>query len=61
MLGFALGRSIEFKDTKTVNQLTQTLLDHNFDPYPWIFDLVYSYPFRFKKSDPVEVDDQLGD
>lgn len=61
LLGYALGRSIVFKDFAVVDQLTQILLEHNFDPVPWIYAVVDSYPFRYKKSDPVIIDPQFGD
>lgn len=60
MLGFALGRSIEFKDTKTVEQLASVLVENKFDPVPFIEELALSYPFQYKKTDPVVVDVTLG-
>ena len=60
MLGFALGRSIEFKDTKTIEALAQVLLDNNFDPVPFIEEVVLSYPFQYKKTDQVVVDPDVG-
>ena len=46
MLGFALGRSIEFRDTKFVEQLAESLIENQFDPVPFIEELVLSYPFQ---------------
>lgn len=60
MLGFALGRSIEFKDTKTVDQLAKVLMENGFDPVPFIEELVLSYPFQYKKTDAVEMDPSVG-
>jgi hypothetical protein len=60
MLGFALGRSIEFKDTKTIEALAQVLLENNFDPVPFIEEVVLSYPFQYKKTDQVVVDPDVG-
>lgn len=60
MLGFALGRSIEFKDTKTIEKLTGTLVENNFDPLPFIEEVVLSYPFQYKKTDKVVVDHNVG-
>ena len=60
MLGFALGRSIEFKDTKTVEQLASVLVENKFDPVPFIEELALSYPFQYKKTDPVVVDVTVG-
>lgn len=61
MLGYALGRSIVFQDEKTVEALSTALIENNFDPYPMIEILASSYPFRYKKSDPVKVDTVFGD
>ncbi len=60
MLGFALGRSIVFKDTKTVEQLAKILVENRFDPVPFIEELVLSYPFQYKKTDKVVVDRNIG-
>jgi hypothetical protein len=60
MLGFALGRSIEFRDTKFVEKLAESLIDNQFDPVPFIEDLVLSYPFQYKKTDKVIVDPNVG-
>jgi hypothetical protein len=60
MLGYALGRSIVFKDKKTVEMLAATLTENEFDPVPFIEALVNSYPFKYKKSDPVVVDTDFG-
>lgn len=60
MLGFALGRSIEFKDSQVIEHLAETLVKNNFNPDPFIEEIVMSYPFRFKKSDPVVVDNEFG-
>jgi len=61
MLGFALGRSIDFKDKKTVDHLTAVLMEYQFDPVPFLEEVALSYPFRYKKSDPVVVDLEVGD
>ena len=52
MLSFALGRSIRFQDKRTVDALTKTLLDTDFDSVAFIHAVATSYPFRYKKSDP---------
>ena len=44
-----------------VEPLAGTLVEHRFDPVPFIEALTLSYPFRYKKSDPVVVDDQVGE
>jgi hypothetical protein len=60
MLGFALGRSIVFKDTKTIELLAKTLVENQFDPVPFIEELVLCYPFQYKKTDKVVVDLDIG-
>jgi hypothetical protein len=55
MLSYALGRSLGFKDTPTIEDLQNTLLETNFNSDQFIKELVKSYPFRFKKSDHQEV------
>jgi len=54
MLSFALGRSIRFQDKPTVDALTDHLLENDFHTVDFITELVTSFPFRFKKSDPPE-------
>ncbi len=61
MLGFALGRSIQFKDTKTIESLSNSLIENRFDPLPFIEEVVLSYPFQYKKTDKVVVDHNVGD
>ena len=60
MLGYALGRSIVFKDKKTVDYLASILMESDFDPVPFIEELVLCYPFQYKKSDPVVVIKDFG-
>lgn len=55
MLGFALGRSIDFKDSKTVTQLSEILLDNDFNASRFLTEVAMSYPFRYRLSDPVVV------
>lgn len=55
MLGFALGRGIDFKDSKTITTLTNTLLDNDFNASLFLTEVVMSFPFRYKLSDPVVV------
>ena len=55
MLSFALGRSLAFKDSPTINHLQNTLLDTDFNSKSFILELVKSYPFRYKKSDVKDV------
>lgn len=60
MLGYALGRSIVFKDKKTIDELINNLVENNFNPDPFIKEVAMSFPFRYKKSDPVIVDEAFG-
>ena len=55
MLSFALGRSIKFKDSPTVEELKNTLLETDFNSEAFILAIVNSYPFRYKKSDTKDV------
>jgi hypothetical protein len=55
MLGFALGRSINFKDYKTVKALADTLLENDFNSTLFLTEIAMSFPFRYKISDPVVV------
>ncbi|PHN03415.1 DUF1592 domain-containing protein [Flavilitoribacter nigricans] len=55
VLGFALGRGIDFKDSKTVAALSETLLENDFDASLFLTEVAMSYPFRYKLSDPVVV------
>lgn len=51
MLSYALGRSILFTDEPAIRHLENTLLNNNFDPVPFLVELVKSYPFRMKLND----------
>ncbi|GJM29326.1 MAG: hypothetical protein DHS20C17_19610 [Cyclobacteriaceae bacterium] len=55
MLSFALGRSLEFKDSPTVKQLQELLLTSDFNSKKFILEIAKSYPFRYKKSDNKDV------
>lgn len=56
MLGFALGRTIDFKDSKTITALTETLMENDFNAQMFLTEVAMSFPFRYKLSDPVVVD-----
>lgn len=58
-LGFALGRSINFKDYKTVQSLADTLMNEDFNATQFLEAVVMSYPFRYKISDPVVVEEDF--
>jgi len=51
MLSYALGRSILFTDEPALRTLENCLLQNNFNPEPFIIELVKSYPFRMKLND----------
>jgi hypothetical protein len=51
MLSYALGRSILFTDEPALVHLENTLLQNNFDPEPFLIELVRSYPFLLKIND----------
>lgn len=51
MLSYALGRSMLFTDEPALVILENTLLANNFDPEPFILELVKSYPFTMKLND----------
>ena len=55
MLSYALGRSLGFKDTPTIEKLQQNLLENDFNSIHFIRELVMSFPFRYKKSDNEDV------
>jgi hypothetical protein len=51
MFTYAIGRSIEFVDEPTMQQLTQTLLESDFDTHALIQTLVNAYPFKYRVND----------
>jgi hypothetical protein len=55
MLSFALGRSLQFKDTPTIEHLQKSLLESDFSSDKFMIEIARSYPFRYKKSDNKDV------
>jgi hypothetical protein len=51
MFTYAIGRSIEFVDEPTMQHLSKTLLENNFNTTMLIQELVKSYPFRYRVND----------
>jgi Protein of unknown function (DUF1585) len=51
IMSYALGRSILFTDEPALQHLDKILLQNNFNPEPFIIELVKSYPFRMKLND----------
>ncbi len=54
MLSFALGRSLSFTDSPTINHLTEVLIETDFHSITFLCELVKSFPFRYKKTDFLE-------
>lgn len=51
VLSYALGRGTLFTDEPAIRKLEAALLENNFNPEPFIIELVKSYPFRMKIND----------
>ena len=51
VLSYALGRGTIFTDEPAIRKLEAALLENNFNPEPFIIELVKSYPFRMKIND----------
>jgi hypothetical protein len=51
MLSYALGRTILFTDEPALVKLENTLIDNDFNPEPFLIELVNSYPFLMKEND----------
>jgi len=55
IMSYALGRGIGFKDTPVIEEMTNTLLENNFDSEKMMLAAVNSYPFRHRRSDVSEL------
>ncbi len=51
MFTYAIGRSVEFVDEPTMQNMVNNLLENDFNPEALILELVNSYPFRYKVND----------
>lgn len=51
ILSYALGRTILFTDEPALVKLENTLLENDFNPEPFLIELVNSYPFLMKQND----------
>lgn len=51
ILSYALGRGVEFLDSHTIRDLTNQLIENNFNGPELLVALVNSYPFRHRRSD----------
>lgn len=54
MLSYALGRTLVFKDTPSIRQLSKKLLETDFNTLAFVQEIARSYPFQYKKSDRPE-------
>ncbi|MEZ4828791.1 MAG: DUF1592 domain-containing protein [Bacteroidia bacterium] len=54
LLSYALGRGVGFTDSPTINQMTESLTQNNFDSQELMLTLITSYPFHYKRSDMPE-------
>lgn len=50
-LSYSVGRGVLFSDETAVRELTENLVENNFQPQVFIAELVKSYPFRMKIKD----------
>ncbi|MCB0688973.1 MAG: DUF1592 domain-containing protein [Saprospiraceae bacterium] len=55
LMSYALGRGISFLDTKVINDLSETLLQNDFDSEKLMLAMVNSYPFRYRRSDMTDL------
>ena len=51
MFTYAIGRSVQFVDEPTLQNLQKSLMENNFNPERFIKELVNSYAFRYKMND----------
>lgn len=51
LLSYSLGRGVGFKDSPSIEALTNSLLENEFDSQSFMLALVNSFPFRHKRSD----------
>ncbi len=50
MLGFALGRNLEYYDQPTVEEISRALIRNEYSARALITEIVASYPFRFRRG-----------
>ncbi len=55
LMSYALGRGIGFIDSPTLDDLTDRLLDSNFNTEEMMLTMVNSYPFRHRRSDMTDL------
>jgi Protein of unknown function (DUF1592)/Protein of unknown function (DUF1588)/Protein of unknown function (DUF1585)/Protein of unknown function (DUF1587)/Protein of unknown function (DUF1595)/Planctomycete cytochrome C len=54
LVSFALGRGVEFYDRPTINELMVLLDKNGYKIQPLIVGIAKSFPFRFKRNQPVQ-------
>ena len=54
LLSYALGRGVGFIDTPSIENLTNRLIESNFNGEDAIISLITSYPFRHRRSDTAD-------
>ena len=54
LFSYAIGRGVEFIDSRTIRTLSENLVKTGFDSEQLMIDLVTSYPFRHRRSDEPE-------
>ena len=50
MLGFALGRSLEYYDQPTVDEISRAVIRSEYSAHALVNEIVASYPFRFRRG-----------
>jgi len=50
MLGFALGRDLEYYDQPTVEEISRAVVRSEYSAHALINEIVASYPFRFRRG-----------
>ena len=50
MLGFALGRNLEYYDQPTVDEISRAVIRSEYSAHALVNEIVASYPFRFRRG-----------
>jgi len=54
MLAYALGRGLEYYDMPTVKEISQTVARNDYRSSVLIAEIVKSYPFQFRRTEPIQ-------
>jgi hypothetical protein len=54
MLAYALGRGLEYYDIPTVRQIAKTVAGNGYRSSVLISEIVKSYPFQFRRNEPIQ-------